>query len=232
MKEKEQLIAELKERAVIAILRGIEKEKLPPLLNALYQGGIRFAEITFDQKQTVTEREIAEQIAAMRCFFDGKLHIGAGTVMTVQQAELAMHAGAEFLISPHVNPEVIRHTVASGCMSIPGAMTPTEAVTAYENGADFVKIFPADSLGIPYLQALTAPLAHIPMLAVGGVNERNIGDFLRLGLAGVGVGASLMPKAWVEENRFEEVAALAQRYTDSVQAHQKEQRGQTEQTIK
>ena len=221
MEKKELLISRIRETAVIAILRGIEAGKLQRVLNALYIGGIRFAEITFDQKQTVTDRETAERISAMRKLFDGELHIGAGTVLTVEQTKLAMRAGAEFIISPNVNPDVIRHTVNSGCVSIPGAMTPSEAVAAYDCGADFVKIFPADSLGIPYLKALTAPLAHIPMLAVGGVNDRNIGDFLRIGLAGVGVGASLTPNSLIAENRFDEIAALARRFTEAVQQFQK-----------
>ena len=211
--KKTELIQEIREAAIIAIIRGVEHEKLPPLLDALAAGGIRFAEITFDQTGRISDEETAQSIAAL------KKHIGAGTVMTVGQADRAMTAGAEFLISPNVNPEVIRHTVAAGCVSIPGAMTPTEAAVAYESGADFVKLFPADTLGLSYIKALMAPLSHIPFLAVGGVNERNIGDFLATGLAGVGVGSALTPIEWIANESYQQITEHANRYCNVVQNH-------------
>ena len=119
--KKTELIQEIREAAIIAIIRGVEHEKLPPLLDALAAGGIRFAEITFDQTGRTSDEEIAQSIAELKKHMAGRMHIGAGTVMTVGQADRAMTAGAEFLISPNVNPEVIRHTVAAGCVSIPGA---------------------------------------------------------------------------------------------------------------
>lgn len=207
----------IREAAIIAIIRGVEREKLPPLLDALAAGGIRFAEITFDQTGKTGDTETAQNIADLKKHMAGRMHVGAGTVMTIGQADRAMEAGAEFLISPNVNPEVIRHTVAAGCVSIPGAMTPTEAATAYENGADFVKIFPADTLGLPYIKALMAPLAHIPFLAVGGVNDRNIGDFLAAGVVGVGVGAALTPKEWIANESYQQITELANRYCNAVQ---------------
>lgn len=213
MGNKAELIKAIRQEKIIAIIRGVAKQDLPHLLDALAAGGIRMAEITFDQTGKTTDEETAASIADMKAHMRGRMHIGAGTVMTIGQAEQAMQAGAEFLISPNVNPEVIRHTVANGCVSIPGAMTPTEAAMAYDSGADFVKIFPADTLGLPYLKALMAPLAHIPFLAVGGVNEENIGDFLSAGLAGVGIGSSLTPKRLIAEGRFDEIAELAGRYS-------------------
>lgn len=219
--KKNELIQEIREAAIIAIIRGVERENLPPLLDALAAGGIRFAEITFDQTGRTANTETAQSIADMKKRMAGRMHIGAGTVMTVGQADQAMTAGAEFLISPNVNPEVIRHTVAADCVSIPGAMTPTEAAIAYGSGADFVKIFPADTLGLPYIKALMAPLSHIPFLAVGGVNERNLGDFLAAGLAGVGVGSALTPKDRIAAGDFEAISEMAKRYTDAAFTAQK-----------
>lgn len=212
MENKAELIETIRLEKIIAIIRGVARQDLPQLLDALAAGGIRMAEITFDQTGRTTDAETAASIADMKAHMRGRMHIGAGTVMTVGQAERAMKAGAEFLISPNVDPEVIRYTVANGCVSIPGAMTPTEAATAYDSGADLVKIFPADTLGLPYLKALMAPLAHIPFLAVGGVNEENIGDFLAAGLVGVGIGSSLTPKRLIAEGRFDEIAELAGQY--------------------
>lgn len=217
--KKTELIQEIREAAIIAIIRGVEHEKLPPLLDALAAGGIRFAEITFDQTGRTSDEEISQSIAELKKHMAGRMHIGAGTVMTVGQADRAMTAGAEFLISPNVNPEVIRHTVAAGCVSIPGAMTPTEAAVAYESGADFVKLFPADTLGLSYIKALMAPLSHIPFLAVGGVNERNIGDFLATGLAGVGVGSALTPIEWIANESYQKITEHANRYCNVVQNH-------------
>ncbi len=217
--KKTELIQKIREAAIIAIIRGVEHEKLPPLLDALAAGGICFAEITFDQTGRTSDEETAQSIAELKKHMTGRMHIGAGTVMTVGQADRAMTAGAEFLISPNVNPEVIRHTVAAGCVSIPGAMTPTEAAGAFASGADFVKLFPADTLGLSYIKALMAPLSHIPFLAVGGVNERNIGDFLATGLAGVGDGSALTPIEWIANESYQQITELANRYCNVVQNH-------------
>ena len=127
-----------------------------------------------------------------------------------------MVGGARYLISPNTDKEIIDFASAHNLVSIPGAMTPTEIVTAYNFGADFVKLFPSDSLGLGYIKAVRAPLSNIPMLAVGGVNENNIGDFLSTGISGVGVGSNIVKRDLVENNDFEGITELALKYTSKI----------------
>ena len=138
--------------------------------------------------------------------------VGAGTVMTVEQVRQAAEAGAEYMISPNVDEEVIRETKRLGKVSIPGAMTPTEAAFAYKCGADIVKLFPAGLLGAAYIKAVKAPLKHIPVTAVGNVNVDNCAEFIKAGAVGVGVGGSLVSAKLVDEGRFDEITATAQAY--------------------
>ncbi len=213
--EKKKLLDECAGKAIVVIIRGVAEEKLPPLLDALCEGGIRWAEITFDQKNPDTNEKTAQNIAMLKQRFAGKMHIGAGTVMTLKQAKLAIAAGAEFLISPNTNPKIIRYTASKNVISMPGAYTPTEIAAAYEAGADVVKVFPADALGVSYFKAVMAPLSHIPMMAVGGVNEKNVGDFLKLGLFGVGVGSALTPKQKIAEGDFAAITEMAKKFTQA-----------------
>ena len=150
--------------------------------------------------------------------FADRLHVGAGTVMTEAQRKLAAAAGAEYIISPNVNVEIIRATKAAGLLSIPGAFTPSEIVTAYEAGADFVKLFPADCVDLHYIKAIRAPINHIPLLAVGGVTPENLGAYLKAGMAGAGIGSALVKKEDVAADNFDAIAARAARYVAVVES--------------
>ena len=138
-------------------------------------------ENTFDQTGNIPQEVSAEQIRMVRESFGDRLHVGAGTVMTETQRKLATAAGAEYIISPNVNVEIIRATKAAGLLSIPGAFTPFEIITAYEAGTDFVKFFPADCVDPHYIKAIRTPINHIPLLAVGGVTPENLGEYLHAG---------------------------------------------------
>ena len=137
---------------------------------------------------------------------------GAGTVTSLEMVELAKNAGARFIVSPDTNEAVIRATAAAGMVSMPGALTPTEIVTAHACGADFVKLFPAATQGIAYLKAITAPLNHIRLLAVGGVTEKNAADFLAAGAVGLGVGGNLVNKSWIASGEFDKITACAKEF--------------------
>lgn len=213
---KQQVIDLIKKEKLISVIRGVKKEKLEPLLSALYVGGVRIVEITFDPTENVTALETARMISEMKEKFEGKLCVGAGTVLDMNKAEAAYSAGAEYLISPNVVPEVIGFCNKHEVTVVPGAMTPTEITCAYGLGADFVKIFPAESLGLSYIKAVRAPLPHIPMITNGGVNENNILDFLAAGVDGVGVGSNIAKKNLIDSNDFEAIAVLAGRYTAAV----------------
>ena len=207
----------LRQKKLISIVRSAPTEKITKIADALWRGGLRFMEITFDQTGNIPQEVSAEQIRMVRESFGDRLHVGAGTVMTETQRKLATAAGAEYIISPNVNVEIIRATKAAGLLSIPGAFTPFEIITAYEAGTDFVKFFPADCVDPHYIKAIRTPINHIPLLAVGGVTPENLGEYLHAGMAGAGIGGAMVRKENVAANDFDAVAARAAGYVAVVE---------------
>ena len=192
---------------VIAILRGISTQRLLPLAEALQKGGIHALEITFDQSKPESADLTCSAIALLRREFGDAFLPGAGTVMTEEQVRLAQEAGARYIISPNVDTKIISLTKQLNMASLPGAMTPSEISTAYAAGCDIVKVFPAGVLGAGYIKAIRAPLKHIPMFAVGGINADNAAEFLAAGACGLGIGGALTdPKLEPED-----IAALARK---------------------
>lgn len=210
---KNEIIQAIEREKLIAIIRGVSKEKLIPLAEAMYNGGIRLIELTYDAKGNVSDEETAKNIELLSKSFCGKMYIGAGTVITEKQVELTKKAGGEFIISPDTFEPVINKTYELGMVSIPGALTPTEIQMAHRYGADFVKLFPITNLGIEYVKAIKAPLSHIKLLAVGGINENNMTDYLNAGISGFGVGSNITKKEYIENNDFEKICELSQKYT-------------------
>ena len=194
---------------IIAIVRGIEPEKCIKVAQALYDGGIRMMEITYDQRNPDSWATTANSIGQVAKAFEGKMLIGAGTVTTTELVEMTHKAGGLFIISPNTNADVIRRTRELGMVSMPGALTPTDVVNAWEAGADIVKLFPVSSLGSGYVKAIKAPLSHIPMMAVGGINEKNIGEYLAAGAIGVGVGGNLANKEWIDAGEYHKITKVA-----------------------
>lgn len=207
-----QILQELRESKIVAIVRGQPGEAMLALGAALAAGGIGFMEVTFRQDAPETWRDTADAIAAVSGRFAGSMRVGAGTVLTLEQLEMARDAGAQFIISPNADERIIRRTRAMGLLSVPGAFTATEIVQAREWGADIVKLFPAGRLGPDYLRDLRAPLPHIPLMAVGGVNEKNAAAFLAAGASGLGVGGSLVRGEWVRAGEYARITALAAEY--------------------
>lgn len=200
------------EDRIIAIVRGISSPKLLPTIQALREGGIRLIEVTLDQSSPEgVERTLAD-IGRIHNELGESVLLGAGTVMDADQAERAIQAGAEYLISPHVDRGVIETAKHHGKVSIPGALTPTEAAEAYAFGADFVKLFPAGLFGVPYLKALRGPLSNIPFLVVGNISLNNIAGFLDAGAAGTGVGGELVDKKAIAAGEYDKVTRTAQSY--------------------
>ena len=212
----EETIRAVYEHKVITIVRGLGTEHMLRLAKALYDGGLRMMEITFDQAHPEAWQDTAQAIRAVRQAFTGSIYVGAGTVMNFAQLKLAYDAGAAFIISPNVDEAVIRQTKAYGMASFPGAMTPSEAAVAANAGADIVKIFPASVLGPGYFKAISSPLSHIRFMAVGGVSEKNAADFLRAGAVGLGVGGNLVNREWIQSGMFEKITELAKLYVEAV----------------
>lgn len=214
---REEIIQKVLDKKIIAIVRGLYDEDCLHLAEALYAGGIEMMEVTFDQSHPESLDRTSNTIKKLNEQLGDRMAFGAGTVTSVEMLELAESAGAQFIVSPDTNEAVIRKTVADGLVSMPGAMTPTEILAAHSYGADFVKVFPVTSLGVSYIKAIRGPINHIRLLAVGGVNEKNISEFLSAGLVGAGVGGNLVNKQWIANGEFDRITALAKEFVANAQ---------------
>ena len=211
-----QIIETVEREKLIVIVRGVAREDLIPLAEAMYQGGVRLLELTYSADGKVSDEETASRIGMLAKHFEGRMLIGAGTVLNEKQVELTSLAGGGFIISPDVNESVIRKTRELGLVSMPGALTPTEIQTAHRAGADFVKLFPVGNLGTGYVKAVKAPLSHVKMLAVGGVDLSNIADYLKCGVCGFGIGSGIIDKKMIAAKDFDGITALAESYVSIV----------------
>jgi len=213
---REQVIQAVEKEKIITIVRGVPREKLIPLAEAMYAGGIRLLEVTYDATGKTSPEQTAERIGMLAKHFAGRMLVGAGTVLAEKQVELTHAAGGLFIISPDANPAVIKRTRELGLVSMPGCLTPTEIQAAHLAGADFIKLFPITNLGIDYVKAVRAPLSHVKFLAVGGIHDGNMADYLRAGICGFGIGSNIVDKKLLESNDFDAIRALAERYTSLV----------------
>ena len=175
----------LEKNPIVGILRGFHTDQLHPLVQAVLEGGLTSLEVTMNTPGA------AEQIGIARSAFGNRMNIGAGTVTTLQRLEEALEAGANFIVTPTLAPEVVARCVELNVPVFPGAFTPTEISRAWDMGATMVKVFPAEVLGPGYLRAVKAPLPHIRLMPTGGVDLQTIGDYCRAGAEAVGVGSPL-----------------------------------------
>ena len=212
---KEDVEKLVRESRIIAIIRGFSPDICLKLAEAYARGGIRMVEITFNQASPETWADTVAAIRVIREHFFGDIRVGAGTVLTEEQLTMMEDAGGEYMVTPNVNPSLIRECVRRGCAAMPGALTPSEAVDAWEAGASFVKIFPAGSFGAGYVKALRAPLSHIPFLAVGGVGPDNVRDFMEAGCVGAGVGGNLTNKEWIATGEWDKISSVAKSLIDN-----------------
>ena len=186
MRSKSEIISRLIDPGIIAVVRVKQPEQILPLAEALIAGGIIAIEITMTTPNALFAiREASRE-------FGARAVIGVGTVLDATVCRQAIEAGAEYVISPILRPEIATVAHAADRPVMLGAYTPTEAQMAHEAGADFIKIFPADGLGPNYMKALRAPLPHLRLVPTGGVDLSNAADFLRAGCAALGVGSSLI----------------------------------------
>ena len=213
---REKAIEAIEKEKLIAILRGVPKDKLIPLAEALYRGGVRALEVTFSHGAGCNPEETAEMIKLLTYSMGDRMHIGAGTVLTAREVELTKEAGGSFIISPNRDRAVIERTRELSMVSIPGALTPSEVVEAHSYGADFVKLFPVSTLGAEYVKAVRAPLPHTKLLAVGGINETNVGEYLKAGVCGFGVGSNIIDKKALDSGDFDAITRLSKKYVMAV----------------
>lgn len=216
MLNREEILKDIEANKIIVIMRGFTPEQLVGAVDAMEKGGIRLVEVTFDQSGEVSDEVTASNIRLLSETFKGKVRIGAGTVMTEKQVELAYNAGAEFIISPDCYDKVIKKTRELGMVSIPGVFTPTDAANAHRYGADFAKLFPNSEVKLSYLKALAVPLSHIKFLAVGGVNPDNMKEYFDAGAKGIGVATAIADKKAIFAGDYEEVTRRAKLFTSQL----------------
>jgi 2-dehydro-3-deoxyphosphogluconate aldolase/(4S)-4-hydroxy-2-oxoglutarate aldolase len=195
---------------IVAVIRSASSEQLVEVARALYEGGVDVLEVTF------TVPRALEIISAVRKSLGDKVLLGAGTVLDPETARAAFLAGAEFLVAPTVNLDVIRLGNRYDKLVMPGAMTPTEILTAWEAGAQVIKVFPADIGGPAYLKTLHGPLPQVRLLPTGGVNLATITDFLKAGACAVGLGGALVEPKAVEAGDMARITSLARQYVERV----------------
>ena len=203
MRTKDQILLGLKEPGVIAVLRARSPAQIIPLGEALLAGGIGAIEVT------LTTPDALRAIADARLHFGTRALIGVGTVLDADTCQEAIDAGAEFVVSPILRPEIAKKAAEQDRPVMLGAYTPTEAQLAYEAGSDFVKIFPSDTLGPAYVRAIRAPLPHLQIIPTGIAKAGDVSEFIRAGCPAVGVGSLLVSKHTLELEDWETVTERA-----------------------
>ena len=212
-------LARLLDTGIVAILRAPSGELLADVAEALLAGGIEVVEITFTVPRAA---RIIEQVADR---LGDRLLLGAGTVLDTETARTALLAGAQYIVTPTLNLDVIQLCRRYGKLSLPGALTPTEILTAWEAGADVVKVFPSEITGPAYLKALRGPLPQIRLMPTGGVNLNTAANFLRAGACALGLGTALVEPQALAEGNLTRIESLARQYVELVRETRRELAG-------
>ena len=195
---------------VVAIVRRVPADSAYDIAAALVEGGIQALEFTAETPG------IARIIEDVRRRLPESVAVGVGTVLDGETARIMLLAGADFVVTPAVDKATIEVCIRYGKPVMPGAMTPTEILTAYEYGADLVKVFPAGVLGPSYFRSLRGPLSHIPLMATGGISADNAQEYLQAGVAALGVGGSLVPAKAVAAKDYQAIGKEAQRLVQAI----------------
>ncbi len=204
------------EKKIIVVCRGIEGSEIVNVATALYNGGIRFMEVPFNQADPGSFPETARKIKTVREALGDKMYVGAGTVITMEQFELAKQAGAQIIVSPTMEEDVITATKAAGLISMPGCATPSEMTKAHKLGADLIKLFPASQVNMKVIKEIRVPLNHLPLVCFGGVTAENIKEVLDTGVVGVGMASSVLNKQALADRDYEKITALAKAVTEQI----------------
>ncbi len=210
MSDREKIASQIMAEGLVAIMRVSRPELAMPLATALVAGGIRAVELTMSIPNALeTVRTIDRELG-------GEILLGVGTVIDDDTCRAAIDAGAKYIVSPVTRPSLVKVAHAMDRPVMLGAYTPTEAQTAHEAGSDFVKIFPADTLGPGYIKSLLAPLPHLKIVPTGGVNLDTMEAFLAAGSAALGTGSALLKKEIIAGENWGELERLARRYADKL----------------
>ncbi len=207
---KENQLRQVLDGGIVAVVRSPDSQQLVEVCRALADGGVTTVEIT------MTVPDALDVVRAVRRALGDRVLLGAGTILDPETARAALLAGAEYLVAPTVNLEVIRLCQRYGKIVMPGAFTPTEILTAWEAGADVVKVFPAEVLGPAFFKAVRAPLPQVRLMPTGGVDLTTAAAFLEAGACCLGIGSQLVEPKAVRERNFDRIRELAARYVEIV----------------
>ena len=200
---KQEMLEKIKELGLLAVIRGPSAGLTVQMVEALIKGGVLGIEITYS---TPDAESVVKTLSEK---FGDRIVLGMGTLTKTDQAESAKDAGANFLVSPICEPALVRSMVASGLLTMAGALTPTEVFQAYSLGTDVVKIFPGSLGGPAYVKALKGPFPYIPMMPTGGVSAANAADWFKAGVVAVGAGSELCPPDLAKAGKFDEITQKA-----------------------
>ena len=204
----------IEECGIVAIIRANSSNELIEATEAIQTGGINVIEIT------MTTPDALRVITEVATRFGDSILIGVGSILDTETARAAMLAGAEFVVSPVTKPEVIEICNRYAKVVIPGAFTPTEILTAWEHGADYVKVFPSTGVGPSYIKDIKAPLPQIPLIPTGGISADNAAEYISAGAAALGVGSSLVNSRFIETKNFAKLTERAKELADTVKSAQ------------
>ncbi|MCM3240364.1 bifunctional 4-hydroxy-2-oxoglutarate aldolase/2-dehydro-3-deoxy-phosphogluconate aldolase [Heyndrickxia oleronia] len=205
------VLKRLNDEKIVAILRHIPVDKVNHTVEALRLGGVKILEVTMN-----SEGALQSIVQLRNQYSNEQVVVGAGTILDLKMAKEAVAAGAEFLISPNLDEEVISYAVDQGIDIWPGVMTPSEMVKAWNAGARAIKLFPAGILGPTFVKDVRAPLGHIPIIATGGISLQNLRQFFDAGAMAVGLGGQLLKKNLIANNSFENLQELAAQFVKSI----------------
>lgn len=209
---KQEVLEKVKDLGLLAVIRGPSAELTVQMVEALIKGGVLGIEITYS---TPNAEEVVRTLSGK---FGDTIVLGMGTLTKIEQAESAKNAGANFLVSPICEPTLVKSMVASGLLTMAGALTPTEVFQAYSLGTDVVKIFPGSLGGPAYVKALKGPFPYIPMMPTGGVSATNAADWFKAGVVAVGAGSELCPPDLAKAGKFDEITQKAADFVAVIKA--------------
>jgi len=189
-------LARFQEEPVLGIIRGVTEESFAGVLSTMISAGLRFVEVTLNTPNAPSLIQKASKS------FSGSLCIGAGTVLSLADAQMAATAGAQFIVAPTLNEEVAQFCKQQGLAYFPGALTPTEIERAWNAGATMVKVFPASQMGPEYFRIIKGPLEKVRLMAVGGIGPKNISEYLSAGADAVALGGSILSLARMRDKEF------------------------------
>lgn len=203
---------QLIDSGVVAVMRGADADTIIDVATALHDGGVTAYEITADNANA------AALISEVRASFrDSEVIVGAGTVLDSPTAQEMITSGAEFIVGPTFDPDILEICNRHGTLVAPGILSPTEALNAYEAGADLLKVFPAATVGPTHLSSIAGPLPHLPLMPTGGINIDNVADYIEAGAAVVGAGGALMNTDAIAAGDFESITETAEMFTQEIE---------------